>query len=387
VLSRFLSARTLAGPAALLMAVSVTSCAGGPFSAPAAFQVDPVYLDPELSGSVDQLKPITDFCGDRPIKVALADGVGDNAFRKTARAEFEDEAAKCPNLELLPYADGQNNPQKAISDIKALVALGVDALVVFPDAGPALLPTLREAFEAGVAVVPYTASPGGTSGVDYTTFVGHNTVTDGAMWARWVCDALGTEGGNAVFLGGTPGNAQSLSEIHGIEAELANNSDCKNVTLLNEPGTPIDTGWNPAQTQRVTAGLLAKYPKIDAVITDSGDGSLGGIRAFLQAGRPLPVWTANDVNGFACAYVDNKPKQPQFQVVAVTSRTWIVRLALRKAVAAAQHLPEPEPDIVNVPIVMNSLDPELAPECDPNLPASAVTSSELSTEKLAEIYR
>ncbi len=387
MLSRFLSARMLAAPAAALLALSLTSCAGGPFSEPAAFEVDPVYLDPELSGAVDELRPITEFCGDRPIKVALADGVGDNAFRKTARAEFEDEAAKCPNLEVLPYADGQNNPQKAISDIKALVALGVEALVVFPDAGPALLPTLREAFEAGVAVVPYTASPGGTPGVDYTTFVGHNTVTDGAMWAQWVCNALGPAGGNAVFLGGTPGNAQSLSEIHGIEDELADNPDCANVTLLNDPGTPIDTGWNPAQTQRVTSGLLAKYPKIDAVITDSGDGSLGGIRAFLQAGRPLPVWTANDNNGFACAYVDNKAAQPQFQIVAVTSRTWIVRLALRKAVAAAQDIPEPEPDIVNVPIVWDSLDPNLPPECDRDLPSSAVTSAELSTEQLAEIYR
>jgi ribose transport system substrate-binding protein len=371
----------------VLAGLTVTSCAGGPFSAPAAFEVDPVYLDPSLSGSVDELRPITDFCGDAPIKVALADGVGDNAFRKTARAEFEDEAAKCPNIEVLPYADGQNNPQKAISDIKALVALGVQALVVFPDAGPALIPTLREAFEAGVAVVPYTASPGGTPGVDYTAFVGHNTVTDGAKWARWVCQALGPEGGNAIFLGGTPGNAQSLSEIHGIEQELADNPECAGVTLLNDPGAPIDTGWNPAQTQRVVAGLLAKYPKIDAVITDSGDSSLGGIRAFLQAGRPLPVWTANDNNGFACAYLENKPSQPQFEAVAVTARTWIIRLALRKAVAAAQGIPEPEPDIVNVPFVMDSLDPALTPVCDPDLPASAVTSSQLSTEKLAEIYR
>ncbi|GGL16435.1 substrate-binding domain-containing protein [Nocardia jinanensis] len=371
-----------------LAALALSGCAGGPFSDTTGdFQVDPVYLDRSQIGSVDEFVPMSRLCGTDTVRVALADGVGDNAFRKTARAEFEDEARQCPNIELLPYADGQGNPQKAIGDIKALVAQGVDALVVFPDAGPALIPTLREAFEAGVSVVPYTASPGGEAGVDYTAFVGHNTVNDGRAWARWTCETLGPGGGNAVFLGGTPGNAQSLTEIAGIEAELAENPGCAAVTLLNDPGAPIDTGWNPAQTQKVVAGLITKYPKIDAVITDSGDASLGGIRAFLQAGRPLPIWTANDVNGFACAFQDNHPKQPGFQVVTVSSRTWMVRLALRKAVADAQGIDDPEPNIVDIPIVENSVDPKAQPRCDRGLPSSAVLSSELSTDTLSRIYR
>ena len=33
------------------------------------------------------------------------------------------------------YADGQGNTQKAISDIQGMVAKGVNAIVVFPDAG------------------------------------------------------------------------------------------------------------------------------------------------------------------------------------------------------------------------------------------------------------
>ena len=42
----------------------------------------------------------------------------------------------------LTYADGQGNTQKAISDIQGMVAKGVNALVVFPDAGKAILPAL-----------------------------------------------------------------------------------------------------------------------------------------------------------------------------------------------------------------------------------------------------
>ncbi|MEU8037114.1 substrate-binding domain-containing protein [Streptosporangium sp. NPDC049078] len=369
-----------------LAILGAAGCAGGPGETKAAGGVQDVYSDVARTGDVSQLRPMTDFCGTKPVKVALADGTGDNAFRKTARAEFEDEASKCPNITVLPYADGQNNPQKAISDIKALVAQGVEALVVFPDAGEALLPTLREAYKAGVQVVPWTANPGGKPGQDYTTFVGHNTVNDGVTWTRWMCENLGSKGGNVVFLGGTPGNTQSITEMVGIEKELKENTACASVKLLNEPGKPIDTNWNPAQLQKVVSGLLTKYPTIDGVITDSGDASLGGIRAFLQAGRPLPLWTANDLNGFACAWKENSAKQPTFQTVTVSSRTWIIRLALRKAVAAHQGIKNDEPEIINIPIFENTLDETKPPKCDPDLPASAILSSELTPEQLKQAY-
>ncbi|SEU36478.1 substrate-binding domain-containing protein [Nonomuraea wenchangensis] len=381
--------RARGSAAVLALALGATACAGGPGASNNATEgggVEAVYDNAAKIGDVSQLRPMSEFCGTKPVKVALADGTGDNAFRKTARAEFEDEAAKCPNITVLPYADGQNNPQKAISDIKALVAQGVEALVVFPDAGEALLPTLREAYKAGVQVVPWTANPGGKPGVDYTSFVGHNTVNDGVTWTRWMCEALGEKGGNVVFLGGTPGNTQSITEMVGIEKELKENSACANVKLLNEPGKPVDTNWNPAQMQKVVAGLLTKYPTIDGVITDSGDASLGGIRAFLQAGRPLPKWTANDNNGFACAWKEHADKNPTFQTVTVSARTWIIRLALRKAVAAHQGIKNDEPEIINIPIFENTLDETKPPKCDTDLPASAVLSSELTPEQLKQAY-
>ena len=68
------------------------------------------------------------------------------------------------------YADGQGDTQKAISDIQGMVAKGVDALVVFPDAGEAMLPALRSAFQAGVVTVPYRVDPGGEDGVDFTKY-------------------------------------------------------------------------------------------------------------------------------------------------------------------------------------------------------------------------
>ena len=95
------------------------------------------------------------WCGPKKIKLGLTDGFGGNSWRLVTTASARDEAKKCPSVTSLDYADGQGNTQKAISDIQGMVAKGVDALVVFPDAGKAILPALRSAYKAGVVTVPY----------------------------------------------------------------------------------------------------------------------------------------------------------------------------------------------------------------------------------------
>ena len=42
---------------------------------------------------------ITPMCGTEPVTVALTDGFGGNTWRLTSFAEFQDEAAKCANIE------------------------------------------------------------------------------------------------------------------------------------------------------------------------------------------------------------------------------------------------------------------------------------------------
>ncbi len=331
-------------------------------------------------GDVSELVSIDQFCGDKPIRVALVDGFGGNSWRRITRAEFEDEAAKCANISEIIYVDGQNNPQKTISDLQGLVAQGVEAIVVFPDAGPAMLPAIRQAFKAGTSIVAYTASPGGTPGEDYVDFIAPNTPNDGASWGQWIADRLGGKG-KVVFLGGTPGNLQSQAELEGIQKVFAN---YPGIELLG--GRPIDTNWDPAETQKVVAGLLTQYPEIDGIISDYGGGSVGGIRAFLTAGRPLVPWAANDANEFACLWVDNKDSNPNYQMMTISSRTWLVRLALRKALAHAQGIESPEPSIVNMPTVEDSTSADLAPKCEKGLPPDAILSSMLPPDKLKAVF-
>ncbi|MBS1845289.1 MAG: substrate-binding domain-containing protein, partial [Actinobacteria bacterium] len=204
------------------------------------------------------------WCGEKEITLALADGFGDNNWRKITRAEAEAEAAECPNVKEFIYTDGQGNTQKSISDLEGLTAQGVNAAVVFPDAGKAMLPAITNMYKAGVVTVPYRVFPGGEAGVNYNTYVETDFKEAGKLWGEWILKAL-PKGGKVLPLGGPAGNTQSEEEYEGM-AEVVKGH---NIEMIGEQPFSA-TNWEPAKTQQVVTANLAKYPEIDAITTDFG---------------------------------------------------------------------------------------------------------------------
>src|SRR5262245_22703365 len=88
----------------LQVAVTVTANAQNAFS-----NVD---LAPNKTGGIADMEDISKYCGDKPLKVAYSDGWGGNYWRQITRAEFEDEAAKCPNITEVRYTDGEFSAEK-----------------------------------------------------------------------------------------------------------------------------------------------------------------------------------------------------------------------------------------------------------------------------------
>jgi ribose transport system substrate-binding protein len=331
------------------------------------------------------IQDVSKFCGSKPVKVALADGFGGNSWRKTTRALFEAEAKKCPNITKILYTDAQADPQKAIADINGLVAQGVNVIVSFADAGEALLPTVQAATAAGVKFVSIVACPGGKPGEDYVDCVSENVDTYGYGLAKWTIEKMGGKG-NLVMTGGQAGNPYSAAVYKGLKRAAAENPGVK---ILNEQmgDVPVDTGWEPGKTKQVMAGLITKFGQIDGVVADYGGGSVGGIEAFLESGRPLPVWSANDSNQFACLYYENKDKQPSFQIATMSSRNWVVIPALHKGLAAYNKLANDEPSIYNLDIIEDSTDQAKQPKCEKSLPNDAILSSGLSVAQLQELFK
>jgi ribose transport system substrate-binding protein len=336
------------------------------------------------SGGGKPLAGAPSWCGTKKITLALADGFGDNNWRKVTSAEAQDEASKCPSVEKYIYTDGQGNTQKAISDIRGLVAQGVDAMVVFPDAGKAVLPAIRQAYKAGVVTVPYRVFPGGKAGQDYNYFVSTDFTEAGRLWGEWLVKALNGRG-NVVNLGGPPANTQSLQEYEGMRLVLKDHPGIKFVGQ-----TPYHvTNWDPAQTQKVVTAVLAKYPKIDAFTTDFGAALESSFGAFKQANREIPAVATEDSNKLSCAWESLKGSNPDFQLFTVDSQNWMSRTAVQFAVAAATGGRVPASTEVPQKAFENSITGKPHPVlCDRSMPGDAFLSSKLTkAEQRAALAR
>jgi len=354
---------------------------------PSAFAEDVKFSNidvaPTKTGVIADMKEMKDYCGTKKIRVALSDGYGENSWRKITRAEFEDEAAKCPNITEVRYTNGQGNPQKQISDIQGLIAQKFDVILVYPDGGEAILKAMTQATQSGAAVVTYDVGEHfpGTRGKDYLDVTTESLTGVGTTLAEWTVKQLNGSG-NVIVLGGTPGNPTSAAMAVGWKAVF---DKAPGIKVLEGP---VDTNWDPAESQRVMGSLLAKYPQIDAVMSDYGLGSMGALRAFVAANRKIPLWPGQDANELGCFWEDHKADNPNFKLATVSARTWLVRVALRKAVGAVQGLSDTEPSIITLPLVEDSAanDPALAPKCDRALPPDAMLSTMLSKEKMQKLF-
>lgn len=354
-------------------AAAMAFVAGGITAAAAANKYAGIDMAGDKAGGIEDMQDMSKFCGTKPIKVAYSDGWGANYWRQIARREFEDEAKKCPNITEIRYTDGKGSDgwpsaEKQIADIQGLIAQKFDVIIVFADTGEAQLKVLKQATDAGIAVVPYSVGdhPFGKMGEDYLVRVTETQIGLGRMEAEWMAKTLGGKG-NVIVHGGTEGNPMTTSQEVGWKEVFAKYPDIK---VLEGP---ITTNWDPQLAQQVTADAIAKYGQIDGIIAET----TGPIQAFLAAGKPVPAFFGQDLNVLSCLWQDNHEKNPTFKLATASAHTWLARLALRKGVAATQGIPNTEPSLINLPFSEDSTstDPKLAVKCDKDLPATAIPSS------------
>ncbi len=223
------------------------------------------------------------FCGTKPITLAVLDGFGINAWSQESYAAVRSEAAKCSNVKVITAAGG-GDLQKSISDISSSVAQGANAITVIPDFGAAELaahPAGDGSGREGRAVGSRRRWEA-RQGLRRRTSTG-TTRYAGTIWANWMVKALHGKG-NVIYTGGPAGNPVGAAQLAAIVAVFKKHPGMK--LLTGNKDWPV-TNWDPATAQKVTAALLAKYPKIDGIISNYGTDAFASIRAFQAAGRKL----------------------------------------------------------------------------------------------------
>ena len=314
---------------------------------------------------------VPSWCGPKKASLALLDGYGGNSWRQVTTASGKQTASLCPSITTYEYADGNGDTQKSISDIKGLAAKGIDALVVFGDAGPAVLPAITSVFKSGKVIVPYRVNVGGEEGKNYTKFIGSSFVDDGVSWGNWIKSVL-PNGGNVLFLSGPAGNSQGLDELKGLKQVLG-----AEFKFLNPE--PFDvTNWDPALTQKVLTAEIAKNDKIDVIVSDFGPSLVGALPLFGKSGRSIPALATSDGNSLGCFWTDVQKDNKDFKLFTVATGNDNVRLAVQWAVAKVTGGVDPADNIFKAPVFEDSVSGKPhSVQCQKDLPGAIYLSSEL----------
>ncbi|WP_334194603.1 D-xylose ABC transporter substrate-binding protein [Pararhodobacter sp.] len=171
-------------------------------------------------------------------------------------------------------ADAQSSSAKQLSDIEALIAQGVDALIVLAQDAQAIGPAVQAAADEGIPVVAYDRLIEDPRAF-YLTF---DNVEVGRMQARAVLEAAPE--GRYVMIKGSPTDPNADFLRGGQQEVLQAAIDSGAITIVGEAYTD---GWLPANAQRNMEQILTAADNgVDAVVA-SNDGTAGGVVAALTA--------------------------------------------------------------------------------------------------------
>jgi ribose transport system substrate-binding protein len=208
--------------------------------------------------------------------------VGVDSYQTTYEKAFIAAAEANPNVETV-VLDAGGDVARQIAQMEDLIQQEVDAIIIWPTNGEAVIPAVRKAHSAGIPVI-VTNSNIAEQGFDFVkSFSGPDNITQGARAAEIMCEKF-TEMGiqdeaQIVQISGQPGYTTAIERAQGFEDRLP--EVCPNVTLLEtQPGD-----WNREKSQTVMEAFLVKYDDIDGVYSGDDNMGVGALNAAKAAGR------------------------------------------------------------------------------------------------------
>jgi ribose transport system substrate-binding protein len=213
-------------------------------------------------------------------KIALSNNYAGNSWRQAMLQSWDEITKPAVASKLVAAAPafttaGTEAAEQA-AQIQNLILQGYNAIVVDAASPTALNGTIKQACDAGIVVVSFDAVV--TEPCAYRVVIDEKL--NGSSQLDYLNPRLGGKG-NILEVRGLAGTSVDETEHEGILEGLAKYPGFKLVGSVHGD-------WTETVAQREVASLLPTLPKVDAVVTQGGDG-YGTAQAFKAAGRPMPI--------------------------------------------------------------------------------------------------
>lgn len=156
-----------------------------------------------------------------------------------------------------------------------------DGMIVVPFNSNRLAPITEKAISAGIPVMGFDTPMNS----DQVTFVSFDNFRAAREMGEWAVKALAGRG-KVVILEGDPDNQHAIDRRNGFLAGLAKGD----ITVLDTETAK----WQETVAQRIVAGWLKKFDKIDLIMAASDGMALGAAEALVNEGRSDVMITGFD---------------------------------------------------------------------------------------------
>lgn len=206
--------------------------------------------------------------------IAFAQDTLKNDFRKAQLEEVRAEVLKQPGWQFV-YSDAQGQTSLLIRQIEQFTVKKVDLLVLGTNDEQAVVPAVRQAMQAGIAVIVLDR---GIQGQDYSTFINSDNLQIGAMGGEFIARQLKGRGQVLLFEGLQTADVTRLRSKGFMDV------------MARYPGLQVikRTGNYLRKDALLEMDkLLAQGTRVDAIFSES-DSMLSGVRVALQTHKIDP---------------------------------------------------------------------------------------------------
>jgi len=206
------------------------------------------------------------------VKLGLAVSTLNNPFFVDLKDGAEAMAEEM-GVEILTV-DAQDDAASQLSSVEDLLIKQIDALIVNPVDGNAVVSAITAANDAGVPVITVDR---GAEGGDVVSHIASDNVAGGEMAGDFIAEQLGEEA-KVVELQGIPGTSAARDRGKGFNQAMDKYSGME--VIARQPA-----GFDRAEGMTVMENILQGNPEIDAVFAHNDNMALGAMEAIAAAGR------------------------------------------------------------------------------------------------------